>query len=105
MNVNINASGAKTGPVQVTTAQAIVRGIPDFIEETSSFIADETTDVAPKVSGQIISTSVEIGDFVQRGQVIAQLDDKDAQLRLAKAKAGVNEAQVAVNQMAARLGI
>ena len=105
VDVNANINAAKTGPIQVTTAQADVRTIPAYIEGTGSFVADETTDVAPKVSGQIVSTFVNVGDFVQRGRVIARLDDKDARLRLAQAKAGVNEAQAAVNQAAARLGI
>ena len=103
--VNINANMAQKGPVQVTTAQSVVRGIPAYIEGTGSFIADETTEVSPKVSGQVVSTSVEVGDFVQRGQVIARLDDKDARLRLEQAKSAENQAAVAVRQAAARLGI
>ncbi len=105
IDINVNAGASKTGPVQVTAAQAVVRGIPAFIEGTGSFVADETTDVSPKVSGQVVSTSVEVGDFVQRGQVIAMLDDKDARLRLEQSKSAENQAAVAVKQAAARLGI
>lgn len=103
--ITINADTSQKGPVQVTTEQAVARPIPSYIEGTGSFVADETTDVSPKVSGQVISTFVNVGDFVQRGQVIARLDDKDARLRLEQSKSALNQAEVAVKQAAARLGI
>ena len=105
LEITINANTSQKGPVQTTTAQAVARAIPSYIEGTGSFVADETTDVSPKVSGQVVSTFVNIGDFVQRGQVLARLDDKDARLRLEQSKSALNQAEVAVKQAAARLGI
>ena len=103
--ITINADTSQKGPVQITAAQAAARPIPSYIEGTGSFVADETTDVSPKVSGQVVSTFVNVGDFVQRGQVLARLDDKDARLRLEQSKSALNQAEVAVRQAAARLGI
>ena len=94
--ITINADTSQKGPVQITTAQAAARPIPSYIEGTGSFVADETTDVSPKVSGQVVSTFVNVGDFVQRGQVLARLDDKDARLRLEQSKSALNQAEVAV---------
>ena len=105
VDVNANANTTQKGPVQITATQAVVQSIPSYIEGTGSFVADETTDVAPRVSGQVVSTFVEVGDFVRQGQVIAQLDDKDARLRLEQAKSSEKQAEVAVKQAAARLGI
>lgn len=105
-NANANAAaGAQSGPFQVTTAQAAVREIPTYIQGTGSFVASETSDVSPKVSGQVVSTSVEVGDYVRQGQTIARLDDRDARLRLEQSKAAENQAEAAVKQAAARLGI
>lgn len=103
--ITINTDTSQQGPVQITTAPAVARNIPSYIEGTGSFVADETTDVSPKVSGQVVSTFVNVGDFVQRGQVVARLDDKDARLRLEQSKSALNQAEVAVKQAAARLGI
>ena len=103
--ITINADTSQKSPVQITASPAVARQIPSFIEGTGSFVADETTDVAPKVSGQVVSTFVNVGDFVQRGQVVARLDDKDARLRLEQSKSALNQAEVAVKQAAARLGI
>ena len=103
--ITINADTSQKSPVQITTAQAAARPIPSYIEGTGSFVADEKTDVAPKVSGQVVSTFVNVGDFVRQGQVLAQLDDKDARLRLEQSKSALNQSEVAVKQAAARLGI
>ena len=103
--ITINAGASQKSPVQITTAQAVARPVPSYIEGTGSFVADEKTDVAPKVSGQVVSTFVNVGDFVRQGQVIAQLDDKDARLRLEQSKSALNQSEVAVRQAAARLGI
>lgn len=104
LDANANST-MTTGPVQVTTAQAVAQNISTFVAGTGTFVADEESDVSPKVSGQVVSTSVEVGDFVRQGQVIAQLDDKDARLKLEQARASEQQAVVAVKQAAARLGI
>ena len=51
------------------------------------FIADETSDIAPLVAGRVLTTPVNVGDFVKQGQVICELDHRDAQLRLDQARA------------------
>jgi multidrug efflux pump subunit AcrA (membrane-fusion protein) len=108
-----DAKGGKGGaatqpagqPVAVTTATAVVREVPSFIQATGSLIADETSNVAPQVSGQVISTPVNIGAFVRQGEVIARLNPRDPQLRLAQAQAGVSQAEAGVHQAEARLGL
>jgi multidrug efflux pump subunit AcrA (membrane-fusion protein) len=92
-------------PVMVTTARATVREVPSYIQVTGSLIADETSDVAPQTSGQVISTPVSVGAFVRQGQTIARLNDRDARLRLQQAQAGVQQAIAGVRQAEARLGL
>jgi multidrug efflux pump subunit AcrA (membrane-fusion protein) len=57
------------------------------------------------VAGKVINVSANVGQFVNQGAVIAQLDDQDARLRLAEARAGVNQAIAGVRQAEARLGL
>ncbi len=92
-------------PVAVTTATAVVREVPSYIQATGSLLADETSNVAPQVSGQVISTPVNVGAFVRQGEVIARLNPRDPQLRLAQAQAGVTQAEAGVRQAEARLGL
>lgn len=89
----------------MTTAKTESRQTPAYIQATGSFIADETSDIAPKVAGKISNVSVNVGQFVKQGAVIAKIDDKDARLQLAAAQAGVKQAQAAVRQAEAKLGL
>ena len=91
--------------VAVTTAKALAREVPSYIQSTGSLVADETSDVATEVSGQVISTPVNVGAFVRQGAVIARLNDRDARLRLQQAQAGLSRALAGVRQAEVRLGL
>jgi len=100
------AAAPETAParVTVTTGHATTRTVAASISETGSFVADETSDIAPPVAGRVISTPVNIGDFVKGGQVICELDHRDAQLRLDQAKAQLEQANAALRQTQSRIG-
>ena len=49
--------------------------------------ADSEAQVAAKINGALVSLSVEEGDEVKAGQVLARLDDENPRLNLAKAQA------------------
>src|SRR5450759_80939 len=78
--------------VSVATAQAVTRTVPAAFQETGTFVADETSDIAPLVPGRVIATPVNVGDFVKQGQVVCELDHRDAQLRLDQARAALDQA-------------
>jgi multidrug efflux pump subunit AcrA (membrane-fusion protein) len=99
------AASATPQAVDVTTAPAIMRDLPRFFEATGSLAADEQTDVAPIVGGRVVSVGVDLGTFVRKGQVIAQLDAGDARLRVEQAQAALAQANAAVAQAEARIGI
>jgi multidrug efflux pump subunit AcrA (membrane-fusion protein) len=91
-------------PVEVTTATAVTREVPADFEETGSFVAEEASDIAPPVAGRVISTPVDVGAHVVQGQVICELDHRDAQLKLDQAKALLAEATASVRQAQSRIG-
>jgi multidrug efflux pump subunit AcrA (membrane-fusion protein) len=91
-------------PVAITTAVAISREIPADFEETGSFIADESSDIAPLVAGRVVSTPVDVGARVKQGQIICELDHRDAQLKLDQARAQLAEATSSVRQAQSRIG-
>lgn len=96
---------SKDVTVAVTVDKSISREIPAFIQATGSLIADESSDVAPKVPGKVVNVSANAGQFISQGSVIAKLDDKDARLNVAEAQAGVKQAEAAVRQAEAKLGL
>lgn len=105
--------------VDVPTAQVTIQSIPTYIEATGNLAGDESTDVAPNVSGKIVEVNFDVGSFVQQGSVLVRLDPRDAQIRLDQvlaqaeqqkkgidqANANVNQAIASLRQTQARLGI
>ncbi|MBK9164981.1 MAG: efflux RND transporter periplasmic adaptor subunit [Acidobacteria bacterium] len=106
-----SAATQETGPAQETTAIPITTGksesrpVPAFIQATGSLVADEKSNIAPKVAGKVADIAVNVGQFVSQGAVIARIDDRDARLDLASAQASVKQAEAAVRQAEARLGL
>jgi multidrug efflux pump subunit AcrA (membrane-fusion protein) len=91
--------------IAVTTTKAVAREVPSYIQATGSLLADETSDVATQVSGQVVATPVNVGAFVRQGAVIARLNDRDARLRLQQSQADLKQAIAVVRQAEVRLGL
>jgi len=101
-----SAASPAEGPkrVVVPTAQAVTKVVPAGFDATGAFAADEQSDIAPLVAGRVLSTPVNAGDFVRQGQVICELDHRDAQLRLDQARAQLAQAMAAMRQAESRIG-
>ncbi|HEV2705211.1 MAG TPA: efflux RND transporter periplasmic adaptor subunit [Pyrinomonadaceae bacterium] len=99
------AAAASPTAVDVTTATVIMRQLPRYFEATGSLAADEQTDVAPLVAGRVEAVGVDLGSYVQRGQLIVRLDAEDARLRLRQLEAQLVQAQSAVRQAEERIGL
>ncbi|HEY1337747.1 MAG TPA: efflux RND transporter periplasmic adaptor subunit [Bryobacteraceae bacterium] len=91
--------------VAVPIARAETRMVPAGFDATGTFAADESSDVAPLGAGRVIATFVNVGDFVRKGQVICELDPRDAQIRLDQARAQLNEANAGLRQTQWRIGL
>jgi multidrug efflux pump subunit AcrA (membrane-fusion protein) len=97
--------GAENDPIAVSSAVTQARQAPLFVEATGSFIAEESSNVAPLTSGRVTETPVDVGARIEKGQIIARLDDSDAALRLQQAKASVEQADAALRQAQAKIGL
>jgi len=101
-SVNVNAN-VQAPTVDVTTAQAIVRQIPTYFEATGNLAGDAQTDVAPAVGGKVVEINFDVGSYVNKGDVLLRLDDRDARIRVEQAEAQVQQQQRAVDQSIANL--
>jgi multidrug efflux pump subunit AcrA (membrane-fusion protein) len=98
-------TAAQPAAVEVTTATAIVRELPQFFEATGSLTGDEQTDVSPSAPGKVVSIGVDLGSYVKRGQTIVRLDDVDAKLRVQQAQAQVDQTKASLRQAEEKVGI
>jgi RND family efflux transporter MFP subunit len=92
------AAPATPEAVDVTTAAAISRNLPRGVEAVGSLAADEEVVVSAQIAGELTALGVDFGSYVQQGQVIGQIDRRDAQLK-------VEQAEAALKQTMARLGM
>ena len=103
---NANAAkNANTEPavVDVTAARAEIRAIPTYFEATGNLASDASTDVAPAVAGKIAQVNFDVGSYVNQGDVLIRLDDRDARIRLEQAQAQQQQAVSAVGQAQAQV--
>lgn len=61
--------------------------------------ADDATMLAFKLSGQVASVDVSKGDFVRRGELLAQLDPRDVELQVASDKSQFERATSQYDRM------
>ncbi len=77
-------------PVKVTTAVAAT-----FIEKDFAGMAspDDAVNLAFRISGQLLNVPVSTGEHVRRGAMLAELDPRDVELRIAADRSAFEEAQ------------
>ena len=104
---NVRQEQANSAPaaVDVTTATAIVRELPQFFEATGSLTGDEQTDVMPSIAGKVVTIGVDMGSYVKRGQMIVRLDDVDSKLRVQQQQAQVDQMKASLRQAEEKVGI
>src|SRR5579864_6931093 len=96
---------AELKPVRVATAVAISREVPVAISSSGSFMAKEVSELAPMSAGRVVATPVDVGAWVNQGDVVARLDDRDAKLRLEQAEAARQQSEAALVQSRMRIGL
>jgi membrane fusion protein (multidrug efflux system) len=74
------------------------------VETEDAYVNGNLVRLTPQVNGTVIGINVEETQFVQRGQVLVQLDPRDSQLALAQAQASLGQTVRDVAQLFAQEG-
>jgi RND family efflux transporter MFP subunit len=88
------AEQAAAAPREVTLATVEQSALDRTIEVTGTLAAYDQVRVAVKVPGRLASISVDLASVVEAGQVIAQIEPTDYQLRVDQAAAAVAQGRV-----------
>src|SRR5215467_10816350 len=81
-------------PRQVKTATVAETPFGETVTANGTLAAYDQTTVSVKVPGRVRTISVDLGSVVSQGQVIAQVDPQDYQLRVQQAEAALAQARV-----------
>jgi membrane fusion protein (multidrug efflux system) len=87
-------------PIRVTAATVEQRLLPRTLAVTGALAADESADVAAERDGRVAGVLVERGSIVEKGAVLARLDDREAKATLEQARANVAWAKAEVARYA-----
>ena len=91
-----NSSGADSGPREVKTLLVSEIPMEQTISVTGTLAAQEQATVSAKVPGRVRAIPVDLGTLVRKGQLLAELEPRDAQLRLQQAEAALAQARARV---------
>lgn len=84
------------GPPKVRTVRLEKRDLVAQVYGNGTVEAKVVVNVASKITGRLFTLAVDQGETVQRGQVLASLDDSELRDQMRKAKAGVDKARAMV---------
>jgi RND family efflux transporter MFP subunit len=94
---------SRSSAVPIRTAVALPLGgrstpnaAASLLDASGYIVARRRATVASKITGKVIEVSLEEGQRVERGQIIARLDDSNARAALAQSEAQVKQAEAAV---------
>jgi RND family efflux transporter MFP subunit len=97
------AQGPAPPPPAVTVAQPIVREEADWSDQSGRFVAVDTVDVRPRVSGYLSAVHFKDGQYVKKGQLLFSIDPLPFQARTAKAKAELAQADARLERARSEL--
>jgi len=95
----VNAMKANNTPKRYGLTQAEKGTLIVSVTGSGQVLAESQVDIKPKVSGMITDVKVKEGDKVTAGQVIAQIDSKDAQKSVRDAQLNLQSAEVALKKL------
>jgi membrane fusion protein, multidrug efflux system len=85
-------SGLKIEAVQLSV-------VDDYYEAVGTVRAKNSSVVAAKIMGNIVAIHVGEGDIVRAGQVLVEIENRDAGIQLQKTRAGVRESQDSLEEV------
>lgn len=92
------SSPTETAGTNVTVEEAVLRDISKTVSYTGELMTSDKAAVTSKVTAKITSVKAEVGDWVDKGDVLLVLDSSDYEYALKQAQASYNQAQASYNQ-------
>ena len=89
----------RTGTIAMACALAVIAGVAIYyfafarnqVETDDAYVNGNMVRLTPQVAGTVIAIDTDETQFVQRGQILAQLDPHDNEVALEQAKASLGQ--------------
>jgi RND family efflux transporter MFP subunit len=97
------AQGPAREPPAVTVATPLVRMEPEWTEQSGRFVAVESVDVRPRISGYLTAVHFKEGELVTKGQLLFTIDPLPFQARADRASAELAQANARLERASSEL--
>lgn len=94
-------TGQSENTVEYITATVEKGMLISSISGTGQVSSSNQVDIKPKVSGDIITVAVTNGQKIKKGDLIAQIDSRDASISISEAKASYENAKLDLDELLA----
>ena len=88
----------QAGPPEVQVSEVTTRDVPVFDEWVAQLNGPVNADITPKVQGYLLSQNYVNGSFVQKDQLLFEIDPRPFQAAMEEAKAGVERSAAALTK-------
>lgn len=85
----------RSEPLKVSVETVKIEELATLLESIGTVRSQVTTSLASRLMGYVTAVSVNEGDQVRRGQLMAQIDSRETKAQLEGAEAGLHEAESA----------
>ena len=92
-------------PMTVELGTAKRGDLSAHLTVVGNLIGLQTVDVASRTAGRLLSVSVQLGDSVRRGQVIAKVEDREIAEQVRQAEASMEVSKATIRQREADLKV
>lgn len=93
------SNGALAGAIQYTPAVASIQDLTVSVGGSGTVTPIESYQVSALTSGTILQAPFEVGDRIEQGALLYQLDGKDAQSSIAQAQLSLRQAQLSYDSL------
>jgi HlyD family secretion protein len=94
-------AACSSAPTPTPDASASTQPLPAVVSASGKVLPEQWANLSFRAGGPIVELKVQSGDTVKSGDLIARLDDADAQLAVAQAEAALALAQAQLAQLKA----
>ena len=97
--------GGPRMPLTVEMASVKRGDLAAHLTVVGNLIGLQTVEVAPKTGGRLMTVSVQLGDRVRRGQVMAKIEDREIREQVNQAEASLEVSKATIRQREADLKV
>jgi len=97
--------GGPRMPLTVEMASVKRGDLAAHLTVVGNLIGLQTVEVAPKTGGRLMSVSVQLGDAVRRGQVMAKIEDREIREQVNQQEASLEVSKATIRQREADLKV